>query len=335
MAMTARTQSEALEDLHTLGAALAGPHWAQGPGGNVSVKTEGGELWVKASGRRLADVASPRGHTKASLELALRAIAGDAKADGELFALEPRPSLETYMHALGPAVVVHTHAAGALLLACAAAGRSHLPEAVTPIEYVRPGRGLAVRIRKVLNPEECVVLLRSHGLVVYAASAARALELTASVDRLGLQVFEPRTTFDEHLSTYRQAPLQRAEGVVACALPDGARPGEAGERYLFPDAVIYATTVRVRDLRDPLAQASEVLSELKRPAVLIDGEGARLAVAPTESKLRDCIEVAAVHDWVAGVLEARGGFEVLDASEPAQLVAMPSERYRMKLGAEV
>ncbi len=107
-----------LEELRTMGQALGGLEWVQGPGGNVSVKSDEGELWVKASGKLLVDVAEEGGHVRVPLDLVTRALDGDAEADRELFARTPRPSLEAYFHALGPRVVAHTHALGGLLYAC-------------------------------------------------------------------------------------------------------------------------------------------------------------------------------------------------------------------------
>ncbi|MEO6418922.1 MAG: class II aldolase/adducin family protein, partial [Polyangiaceae bacterium] len=111
-------------ELALLGKELGGFRWAQGPGGNVSIKSEG-ELWVKASGKRLTDVALEGGHVRVRLDVGRAALAGTKGAEEALFSGSPRPSLETYFHVLGPAVVCHTHALGALLLACSSKKFEH------------------------------------------------------------------------------------------------------------------------------------------------------------------------------------------------------------------
>ncbi len=103
-----QASSSVLAGLRALGDAFGSPTWAQGPGGNVSIK-EDGVLWVKASGRRLSEVATPAGHSGVALTDATAALAGDKEADARAFAVTPRPSLETYFHAIGPKVVAHTH----------------------------------------------------------------------------------------------------------------------------------------------------------------------------------------------------------------------------------
>ena len=168
-------EAAALADLATLGSALGGLRWVQGPGGNCSVKL-GSTLWVKASGTRFADVAEEGGHARVPLALANTALDGDPTAERELFAHTPRPSLETYFHVLGPRVVAHTHALGVLLYACSNEPFSaRVEDGVVAIPYVRPGRGIALAVRDVLGEvEESVCIMRNHGVIASASCAIMA-----------------------------------------------------------------------------------------------------------------------------------------------------------------
>lgn len=311
-------------DLAALGVAFGGPRWAQGPGGNVSVK-EHGTLYVKASGVRVAAVASVTGHVGVPLEDATKALAGDAAADERTFARSPRPSLETYFHAIGGRIVAHTHPISALLAACA----SRVEEVGVDgrIPYERPGRGLAVAIAEARKSGESdVLLLDSHGLLVYADDVATAVEKSRAVDAACLAKFDADpTSFDALLARYQEHPVSSIEGGFARRLP----PREASGRYLFPDAAVYASVIAASEASE--ATAARALAEMKRALLVSSPRGDRIAVARTGAALEYALEVAAAHDWVEDVLVARGCPRYLPEDEPAKILGLPSEQYRMKL----
>jgi ribulose-5-phosphate 4-epimerase/fuculose-1-phosphate aldolase len=332
-------EDAARADLAALGAALGGVRWVQGPGGNCSVKV-GSALWVKASGTRFADVAEAGGHAKVPLALASTALEGDPTAERELFAHTPRPSLETYFHALGPRVVVHTHALGVLLYACSSEPFSaRVADGVVAIPYVRPGRGIALAIRDVLGEvEEGVCIMRSHGVVVYAQSAERAIELTIRCDE------------QARASAERSGPLPAIEPLVEGYLAGAERAVEGGHyrelpvreareadppRYLFPDAPVCASVVLMARLDDPSRAAARALAEIRRACVLVAPSGRRLAVAQSSAQLAQCCAVAAAHDWLEDALRSRGRAQYLPDDEPARILDLPSEQYRMQLAARV
>ncbi len=315
---------DAVRDLlHELGTALGTPRWAQGPGGNISIKADG-VLWVKASGKRLLDVASSDGHSRVDLAEAARALAGDAGADVRVFAAVPRPSLETYFHALGPSVVAHTHPVSVLLAACATKLPSELGLTVVP--YERPGKGLALAVARARVGKDAsqAVLLASHGLLVYAGSTAEAIGTSQEIAARSLAMFDVSlATFDAQLASYMAAEPVALLGGFAQALPARAH----GDRYLFPDAVVYASIARVADIdRLPVS-----LAAIGRPVVAVDGTNRRVAFAHTRVSLMACVEVLAAHDWVEDVLTARGVASYLPEDEPAKILDLPSEKYRMTL----
>jgi ribulose-5-phosphate 4-epimerase/fuculose-1-phosphate aldolase len=338
-------EAAARAELRAMGQALGGLRWVQGPGGNCSVKV-GSELWVKASGTRFADVADDGGHARVSVELALRALAGDAEADRELFARSPRPSLETYFHALGPRVVAHTHALGALLFACARGPYfAELERDFVSIPYVRPGRGVAEAMQSVLGFDagsgategERVCVLSSHGLVAYADSAARAIELTQRFDDRVRAIVERDgrlAPIEPQVEAYLSAPEVALEGGVYRTLPTRTARETDPPLYLFPDAPVCASTVLVDGLDDLSAAAASALREVGRACVLVDPSGRRIAVAKSDKQLTQTCEVAAAHDWLEDALRARGVANYLDADEPARILSLPSEQYRMRLAAK-
>ncbi len=312
-----------LASLQALGSALGQPRWAQGPGGNVSVK-EDGMLWVKASGKRLLDVAYPGGHAGVLLADAALALGGDAAADARVFAAVPRPSLETYFHALGPSVVAHTHPVSVLLAACSTRAAEL---GLTVVPYERPGKGLALAVAAARESKvgAQTVLLASHGLLVYANTTDEAIATSREIDARCCSLFGVSlASFEERLASYLVEEPVAALGGFAQALPARAHD----DRYLFPDAVVYASIARVAHAAIDKLPAS--LAELGRAVVAVDDTNRRVAFAPSRASLASGVEVLAAHDWVEEILQPRGLAQYLDADEPAKILDLPSEKYRMR-----
>lgn len=330
-------EAAARADLATLGSALGGLRWVQGPGGNCSVKL-GSTLWVKASGTRFAEVAQPGGHTKVPLALASTALEGDPTAERDLFGHTPRPSLETYFHVLGPRVVAHTHALGVLLYACSNEPFSaRVDDGVVAIPYVRPGRGIALAVRDVLGEvEECVCIMRNHGVVVYAQSAERAIELTVRCDeqaRASAERSGPLPAIEPLVEGYLAGVERVVEGGVYRALPVREARETDPPRYLFPDAPVCSSVVLAGRLDEPSSAAERALAEIRRACVLVAPNGERIAVAKSSAQLAQCCAVAAAHDWLEDALRTRGRAQYLPDDEPARILDLPSEQYRMQLAA--
>ncbi len=329
--------TEIRDALHRLGTTLGGCEFVQGPGGNVSVKSDSAELWVKASGRRLNEVAAPTGYSRLPLALGLAALEGDEQAAAQLFAITPRPSIETYLHVLGPRVVAHTHSLGALLCGCSQSARvlSQLPRApsvpVIAVPYAPPGRDLGLLVRDCLPRQgECVLLLRSHGLLVYADTPERAIELTLAFEEAVGWRPKTRGSLATLIARYAAAqPETLPTGRLVLPLPLRRYPAEvlAGQ-VLFPDAAVYASVIPVDggDLRE-----AATASPPKRAHMLVSPGGERLLVAPSQSQLAHAIELAATHDFVLDELQSDAHFLPAEASDV--IVGMPAEQYRMTLGA--
>ena len=312
-----------MNDIETLGIRLGGVDYAQGPGGNVSVK-HAGTLFVKASGRRLRDLGQPGTVAEVPLDLAERALGGndaDAKA---VFDRTPRPSLETYFHALGGRVVAHTHALGALLVACSTSPRTD----ALLVPYERPGPGLAAAVARVLGERTTgVLILQSHGLLVYADTVEEAVQHTLRTDQECRDRFGALPAFDAWIAALPAVTALPGGGCYS-ALPVRPMPHVG---YLCPDAVVYATVLRVPTLGGAEALAQRALVTLGRPVVLVDDDGRRVHCARTVDELEQAREVALAHDWIEDVLALRGEANYLPGDEPAKIVSMPSEQYRLEL----
>jgi ribulose-5-phosphate 4-epimerase/fuculose-1-phosphate aldolase len=324
-------------DVVRLAQALADFRWVQGAGGNVSEKRDG-VLFVKASGRRLREVGTPGALSRAPLAVAERAQGGDSEADQALFAVTPRPSMEAYFHALPGRIVAHTHSLGVLLFACSDTPLAALHELVPDVReiaYVEPGPGLAAAVRAARSaaarhgdaaPPYEAVLLRSHGLVVFADTVEGALEATTKIDGACARIVGVEGAPDFQ-APEGDALRETAEGVFAIDVPPRTRGAEPG-RYLFPDAAVYATEVLLDATAFDGALEAEIAREAKRPIVLTLAKGERRVVATSRDALLAAVEVLAAHDWVESVLVPRGRARYLSPEAAASVVALPAEKYR-------
>lgn len=301
-----------LKPLVALGHTLAGLRWVQGPGGNLSLK-EAGMLAVKASGARLGHLDEPEALAFVPLQLAEQALAGDVDAETTLFALHPRPSMETWLHALPGQFVAHTHPLGVLLVACS---RAPGPGGMADVPAALPGRELALQMRAM--GEMDVWLLRNHGLCVMAPTAEVALERTLAADKL---CREQMCVNAEEVPQLYEMHVQTLDNGVACPLPNRTEPHP---RYLFPDVAVLATETPVVAL--DVETAREKLQRDPRPGVLATHDRQRWAVARNLKQLRDVVEVVTASDWLLRHLGERA--LPLPPHMVEAIVQMPAEKFR-------
>jgi rhamnose utilization protein RhaD (predicted bifunctional aldolase and dehydrogenase) len=173
-------------------------------GGNTSSKgttidhagREQRVLWVKGSGTDLASITAagfPVLRLDEVVALRERETMDDATMVEYLLrcglaANQPRPSIETLLHAFIPAVHVdHTHPDAIIALTSSPEGRSLAEEAFGSEGLVSPQRpaDMSKRIADLLeaNPSARAVLLEKHGLVTWGETPERA---TATIE------FDPR-----------------------------------------------------------------------------------------------------------------------------------------------
>jgi rhamnulose-1-phosphate aldolase/alcohol dehydrogenase len=163
-------------------------------GGNTSSKgtavdhagNEQRVLWVKGSGTDLATI-TPMGFASLRLDEILPLHERDAMDDGSMVDYlrrsllvpdQPRPSIETLLHAFIPAAHVdHTHPDAIIALTSSPDGRrlseETFGEEMVWLDYQRPGFDMSKRIADLLavNPSARAVLLEKHGLVTWGDTA--------------------------------------------------------------------------------------------------------------------------------------------------------------------
>ena len=192
----------------------------QAGGGNTSVKTDRGTMYIKASGTTLGGMSEDSGWVELDLEAVLAVVLDDSLNELEAHAREAalverlgrtrvsgpgdRPSVETVVHALLGRVVIHTHPIAVNALGCTEEGEAYLRDCLdgTPdrflwIPYCDPGYPLSRLIRQrfaelgATTPESMPFALvqQNHGLFVHAESPREAIARHAEcLQRAGAMV---------------------------------------------------------------------------------------------------------------------------------------------------
>jgi rhamnulose-1-phosphate aldolase/alcohol dehydrogenase len=274
-------------------------------GGNTSSKgtmvdhagCEQRVLWVKGSGTDLASITEagfPALRLEEILPLRERESMDDATMVEYLLRCgltpnQPRPSIETLLHAFIPAAHVdHTHPDAIIALTSSPDGRSLAEEAfgndAVWLDYQRPGFEMSKRIAELLeaNPSARAVLLEKHGLVTWGETpdesyrgtiefvtrAARALDRAAN-GRFGLG----GTKVAECGEVDAEALLVRALPVLRGALLADA-DGVVLEVDRSPEAIAFASSVRAPEVSQIGAPCPDHLINTKHKplAVAFDPE---------------------------------------------------------------
>jgi rhamnulose-1-phosphate aldolase/alcohol dehydrogenase len=208
-------------------------------GGNTSAKEttldhaghEVRVLWVKGSGTDLATITAagfPGLRLDELLPLRDREAMDDAAMVDYLLRSairpdQPRPSIETLLHAFVPAAHVdHTHPDAVIALTSTPRGRAlaeeEFGEEAVWLDYQRPGFDMSRRIALLLEqqPAARAVLLEKHGLVTWGASGEESYAATI-----------------EFVSRAARAIDRAAEGRFGLGGPaTAARTGEEADRLL-------------------------------------------------------------------------------------------------------
>ena len=187
---TARTCSAPTAPLPTRAVATRRPRRRS----SITLGRETRVLWVKGSGTDLATIA-PAGFAGLRLDELLPLRARDAMDDAEMVdylrrcALspdQPRPSIETLLHAFIPAAHVdHTHPDAVIALTSTPDGRrlaeETFGEEAVWLDYQRPGFDMSRRIARApatrsRQPARC--LLERHGLVTWGETSEDSYRAT-------------------------------------------------------------------------------------------------------------------------------------------------------------
>ena len=199
-------------------------------------------LWVKGSGTDLATITAkgfPGLRLDELLPLRERESMDDAAMVDYLLRSaiqpnQPRPSIETLLHAFIPATHVdHTHPDAIIALTSSPDGRrlaeEEFGDEIVWLDYQRPGFDMSRRIAELLDakPSARAVLLEKHGLVTWGETheesyratiefvtrAAQVIERAAS-GRFGLGGARVEALSDEHVDALLAEALPALRGAL-------------------------------------------------------------------------------------------------------------------------
>ncbi|MAZ16764.1 MAG: aldolase [Ahrensia sp.] len=339
----AKWQSE-LDALRAMSARVGGdPLLIQGAGGNTSIKI-GDTLWIKASGRWLAEAERRDIMVPVRMQPLLEAVAtvDPAAEQAQQFVLADRnpsglrPSIETTVHALMPQrVVVHVHCVDTIALAvrtdCASKAAARLEGLNwSYIPYARPGLPLAIAISEHRKPDSDVLILGNHGLVVAADTVAETEILLGEVKaRLTIEPRAPRAADVAGLndrvgkSPYRLPISEAAHGTALDPISlSFARLGS-----LYPDHVIFLGSGSViagggEDVEAVVARIGETPVSILFPDL---GVVMRENATPGADAMARCLSD------VCARIPAGAPVRPLTEEEHEQLTNWDAEKYRQAL----
>jgi rhamnulose-1-phosphate aldolase/alcohol dehydrogenase len=275
-------------------------------GGNTSAKgiavdhvgRETRVLWVKGSGTDLATITAV-GFAVLRLDdvvtLRARAEMDDAAMVDYLRRCglepdQPRPSIETLLHAFVPGPHVdHTHPDAIIALTSSPSGRpladdTFGDEAVW-LDYQRPGFDLSRRIAELLEaaPAARAVLLEKHGLVTWGETGEECYRRTIEFVTRAAEAIEDAAKRRFGLGGAGVSPAadSDAEDLLAAALPAlrGALLADADgvviEVDRSPEAVAFASAARTPEVSQVGAPCPDHLINTKHKPLVVDFEPGR------------------------------------------------------------
>ncbi len=303
---------------HLLGADRA---LANRGGGNTSAKgitvdhagRKTPTLWVKGSGTDLATITA-LGFAALRLDEVLLLRDRRAMADEEMVdylrrcALapdQPRPSIETLLHAFVPAAHVdHTHPDAVIALTACPDGRRLAAEAFGDeavwLEYRRPGFAMAKRVAELLeeNPNARAVVLEKHGLVTWGETGEQAYRTTlefvsraaealsdAGRGRFGLGGRKVRIVGDEEAERVLAAVLPALRGAL---LSDA--PGLVLEVDRSPEALAFVSSLEGPAVSQIGAPCPDHLITTKHRPLVVDFDPDRDSEAELARRLSEGVE---------------------------------------------
>jgi rhamnulose-1-phosphate aldolase/alcohol dehydrogenase len=248
-------------------------------GGNTSAKDtvldhagrETRVLWVKGSGSDLATI-TPTGFPGLRLDELLPLRERSAMDDASMVEYlrrssirpdQPRPSIETLLHAFIPAPHVdHTHPDAVIALTSTSRGRARAAETFDDeavwLDYQRPGFAMSRMISLLLeeHPTARAVLLEKHGLVTWGESGKESYRATIEFVRRAAQAIERAARGGFGLGGRGTAELETesVRSLLARSLPElrGALLADADGVILevdtTPEAVAFASSVRAPEV---------------------------------------------------------------------------------------
>jgi rhamnose utilization protein RhaD (predicted bifunctional aldolase and dehydrogenase) len=252
--MSIKQKEDLVKISHYLGDNL---EYAQGGGGNTSVKLDGNLMLIKASGYKLSQVSTENGFVsinypmyRQKLSEKIDSLTEDGYSElGTKCLSEPtqlKPSIETCFHSsLDALQIMHSHSIFCNILCCSVEGRK-LIESLFPesyfVEYAPPGKNLAFRVLQAISGKETyqtIIFLQNHGVIIGARSSDECIDLHEHVNHKIKERFSLIKGLDKNAKAVRS------------------------DQILFPDQAVYSVgTLETEAARDTVLAANYIESKI-------------------------------------------------------------------------
>ena len=312
------------------------PLLAQASTGNASIKLDG-VLWIKASGRWMADALQ----NEILIPLDLADVHAEClQRDLDPAERYPGASLETAMHALLPhPVVLHVHCVNTIAWAVRSDARAQLQERLDGLRwrwvpYVESGLPLARAVRSALSAEldldADIFVLGNHGLVIGAENCRAAENLLSEVGRR--LAVRPRQAHPADYTVLAEASadslwdLPDDDAVHALATDPVSRAILAGG-LLYPCQAIFSNSSTPALFRSiPCSDAPDEWAARyrHRPLLLIEGRGVLMSRSMTSA---ECAMISGLAQVVQRI-PASAPIRYLTDAEIANSSSAIAYRYR-------
>lgn len=240
--------------------------YAQGGGGNTSVKIDENRMIIKASGYLLKDMTDNDGFVCLDYKKIVEAIKNikekneEEENDINNFILSKRieldntkllrPSIEVGFHALLDKDVMHSHSVYSNILNCSVEGidilkKIFLEEEYIFVEYTSPGLGLTLSVRDKIEQHKkkfsklpIYIFLENHGLIVNCDTLDKVIKGHELVNEKIINYFGK---IDEYPNICTNEDFQSTNKYILNFVTKYFKNEEIlnFERVLFPDQVVY------------------------------------------------------------------------------------------------
>lgn len=320
----------------------------QAGGGNSSYKIDENRMAIKASGFQLSDLNEREGYAIVNPKLLSEAFLNcpdlDAMTEEEskkilqdAFVEGPRPSIETFLHALSDRYTLHTHPIVVNILTARKDGmkvlRELFPEAIF-VSYATPGVDLAKVYFKAIKEHgkmSNVVFLQNHGVVVSGETADEVIALTEKI----VKVIEQKLQLDYskyHIAT--ELSKMFPDDIVwtvsdANVLSTYKKFAGIWNTAFCPDCIVFLGK-RMLSLKDNISEELKDFQEQYGKPVVIDFDRNLYIVAQSVKK---ALEIQSVLSFAAQVADANKeyGMNYLSDQEQKFLLHWEVEKYRRNM----
>lgn len=271
----------------------------QAGGGNISIKNEYDNLYIKESGYSFFDVEDlEKGVCKINnynqVSNDIYSSIPDEMAYLKMNSIGGYPSLETFMHCLTKKITVHLHPIAVIDCLGSKDKRELLFKNFNSgfINYVKPGKNLAIKLKDTFsNKLPNVVFLENHGMIVNGDTPEEVFPVIDEVVKYAAQISNYNFSLYEKCSEIQQ--------LFYSTFADKSIPYVIPTKYIVnretPDCLVYCGD----DI--PIITGKNTLLRAKRIPSIISYCGHLYIVGKNYLKCKQIEDVAYMHSLLKNV----------------------------------